>query len=108
MCHYVDSYEEKKLGIKVNDVHVFCCFPSKLSRVVQEEARDQLKLNWGKSSKPICRGLTIDELSSVNFSKMDLSRAFDEKVKLPDHFNEKLQAFQNRLREDLKKENQAL
>jgi|694.fasta_scaffold03135_20 conjugal transfer mating pair stabilization protein TraN len=109
LCHYVGVHEEKKLGIKVKDIHVFCSYPSKLSRVFHEKARKQLNKDWGTPSHPNCGGLTIDEISKINFSKLDLSEAFDQvSRKLPENFKAKLEAFQNRLREDLEKERRTL
>ncbi len=103
LCHYVGSYEEKFLDLwKSRDEHVFCCFPSKFSRIVQEEGRKQLGMDWGKPKEPNCRGFTTKELSSLNFSKIDLSEICEDFVKkLPEDMPERLQAFQNRLQQDI-------
>jgi conjugal transfer mating pair stabilization protein TraN len=103
LCHYVGSYEEKFLNMwKSRDEHVFCCYPSKLSRIVQEEGRKQLKMNFGEPKEPNCRGFTPKELSSLNFSEMDLSEICkDFARKLPDDMPDRLQAFQNRLQHDI-------
>ena len=103
LCHYVGSYEEKMVGLwKSRDEHVFCCFPSKLSRIVQEEGRKQLNLDWGKPKSPDCRGFSTSELSALNFSKMDLSEMCEDIVKkLPEDMPERLKAFQNRLQDEV-------
>lgn len=103
LCHYVGSYEEKMLDLwKSRDEHVFCCFPSKLSRIVQEEGHKQLGRSWGEAKEPNCKGFTTDELSQLNFSKMDLSEICDTFVKkLPEDIPQRLQAFQNRLQQEI-------
>lgn len=106
LCHYVGSYEEKFLDLwKSRDEHVFCCFPSRLSRIVQEEGRKQLGIDWGKPKKPNCRGFISEELSRLDFSKMDLSEISKDFVKkLPDDMPKRLKDFQNRLRQDIEQE----
>lgn len=110
LCHYVGSYEEKVLDLwKSRDEHVFCCFPSKLARIVQEEGREQLKIEWGKPKEPNCAGFSFDLLSKLDFTKMDLSEMFDQVPnKLPDDFQDKMHSFQDRLQEQIRKEEPAL
>jgi conjugal transfer mating pair stabilization protein TraN len=103
LCHYIGSYEEKFLDLwKSRDEHVFCCFPSKLSRLVQEQGRKQLGIDWGKPKEPNCRGLTTQELSRLDFSKMNLSEICKDFVKkMPDDMPERLKNFQARLQSDI-------
>jgi conjugal transfer mating pair stabilization protein TraN len=77
-CHYVGRYSDTTIGVKTSDRHVYCCFGSKLARVVNEQGRDQLKILWGEPKHPDCRGLYQDEFSKLNFSKMDLSELYEE------------------------------
>ena len=56
----------------------FCCFNSRLSRLLQEHGKKQLKLSFGSAEKPECRGFTPQELSQLDFSKMDLSELFED------------------------------
>jgi conjugal transfer mating pair stabilization protein TraN len=104
LCHYVGSYEEKVLDLwKSRDEHVFCCFPSKLARIVQEEGKKQLKMNWGDPKKPNCKGLTTDQMSKLNFSKMDLSEMYiDVTKKIPEDLPKRMKNFKNRLQQDIK------
>ena len=103
LCHYIGSYEEKFLELwKSRDEHVYCCFPTKLSRIVQEEGRKQLGIDWGTAEKPSIRGFTPQELSHLDFSKMDLSEICKDFVKkLPEDMPERLENFQNRLKNDI-------
>lgn len=104
LCHYVGSYAEQFAGLwKSSDAHVYCCYPSKLARIIIEEGREQLGIQWGKPKHPNCKGFSIGELTKLNFSQMDISEAFDVKTKnLPDHFQKKIDDFQNRLKEEIK------
>lgn len=78
-CKLVGTYcKEKALGVCVLKQTNFCCFGSPLLRMIQEQARAQIGLGWGTPKKPICRGLTIEELQRVDFSKLDLSEFFAE------------------------------
>ena len=104
LCHYIGSYEKKKLGVKTSDEHVYCCFPSKLSRIVQEEGRKQLNKEWGTPEEPKCYGFNFDTLSDLNFANMDLSEMTQEVEKrLPDDFDEKMRSFQNKLKQEIQK-----
>lgn len=89
LCHYVGLWcvEEYPLGIggcyRVG--HRYCCFNSKLGRIIQEQGRVQLGLDWGSPDFPNCDGLTPDQLASLDFSQMDLSEFFgDIVITLPD------------------------
>ena len=74
-CHFIGS-QKVKLGTVTE--HVFCCFPTKLARVIHEEGRKQLKIKWGSAEKPKCRGFTLEELQRIDFSKIDLSEVVDD------------------------------
>lgn len=103
-CHYVGKKEEKTLGVKTKDVHVFCCFSSKLSKIFQEQARKQMNIGWGTAKHPNCAGLKIDEISSLDFSKLDLSEVYEESFKKTENLEQKLENFKNRLVESLEEE----
>jgi hypothetical protein len=67
----------------------FCCFGNTLERVIQEEGRKQLGIDFGTGGSPNCRGLTIEEITGydkhgnkvgngLDFSKMDFSDFVNE------------------------------
>jgi type-F conjugative transfer system mating-pair stabilization protein TraN len=89
LCHRIGSYCSKKvLGVCVTKKTSFCCFGTKFSRLLQEQGRTQLGLDWGTAKCPNCRGLTVEELSKIDFSKLDMREVFDEmmrKYKQPDY-----------------------
>ena len=88
LCVLVGTYcAEKKLGVCIRKKTSFCCFGTKLSKLIQEQGRAQLGLTFGDPKCPDCRGLTPDELSRLDFSRMDMSELFEEirrNVKVPD------------------------
>ena len=82
-----DLFERNKLGQchrigKISGLvikeYAYCCFPSKLARVIHEEGRKQLGISWGTPSNPNCRALTIDELKQLDFPSMDLSEIIED------------------------------
>lgn len=71
---------------------VFCCFGSKFAKVLQEQGKKQLGQDMGTPKCPNCRGFTADELSQLDFSKLDLSEIaadvmdkFKPETKVSDH-----------------------
>jgi len=79
MCHYLTTYCKKRWPLVgcVQEAKVFCCFNSKLARIVHEQGRPQLSTfapawSYGHSSGN-CRGFTPSEFQMLDFSKMDLS-----------------------------------
>lgn len=103
-CHYVGVKKEKILGIKTKDSHIFCCFPSKLARVFQEQARKQLAIGWGSVKHSNCSGLRVDNISKLDFSKLDLSEVYEESLRKTADLDKKIEKFKNRLIEEIGKE----
>ncbi|WP_432782833.1 conjugal transfer protein TraN [Vibrio parahaemolyticus] len=66
---------DKFLGICKNRAkNFYCCYESVLSRIIMQQATAQL--GWNKKTfrnSMNCRGLKIEELSRVDFSKIDFS-----------------------------------
>lgn len=87
LCHYVGKYCSKEvLGRCVERKKSYCCFGSKLGRIVQVAGRQQLSLDWGRAKAPACEGLTPEQLQKIDFSQMDLSEFYSDmqnRVKLP-------------------------
>lgn len=88
LCVQVGTYcDSRFLGKCIRKKTGFCCFGSKLSKTIQEQGRQQLGIGWGTPENPDCRALTTDELSRLDFSKMDLTPLYDDinqKMKIPD------------------------
>ncbi len=79
LCTYVGTYcAEKVAGKCIRKKSSFCCFGSRLARIIHEQGRPQLGLSWGDAKHPQCRGFTADEISRIDFSKLDLSELYEE------------------------------
>lgn len=106
LCHYVGSYDGEFLDLwKSRDEHVFCCFGSKLARILQENARgqDQLSLGWDSPKHANCRGLSLEEIARLDFTKMDFSELYaNYEKKLSENFKSKLESFENKVKEKMK------
>lgn len=73
-CIQVGTYcAEKKLGVCIRKKTSFCCYGTKLAKIVQEQGRRQLGLGFGDPKQPQCQGLTIEQLAQLDFSKIDFS-----------------------------------
>jgi conjugal transfer mating pair stabilization protein TraN len=88
LCYEVGSYCAKKT-FKICRVKKksFCCFSSKLIRMIHEQGRRQLGIGWGDRKSPNCQGLTPDQLAQIDFSKLNLSEVYHDivsKYKKPD------------------------
>ena len=68
--HYLGKYCSKKIifGICVRRSRAWCVFGSKLGRILQQQGRAQLGVGWSS-----CRGLTVAEVESIDFARLDLS-----------------------------------
>ena len=87
-CHKVGTWcSSSFLGICTTKKTAYCCFESKLSRILQEQGRAQLGKAWGAPKTESCRGFTIDEFARLDLSKMDFTEVYAEFIdaaKLPD------------------------
>jgi hypothetical protein len=82
LCTYVGEFCSKrwKLGfakICVERSRSFCCFNSKLARILQECGRPQIGKGWGDARNPNCSGYTIDEFSRVDFTSEGCVQAIE-------------------------------
>jgi conjugal transfer mating pair stabilization protein TraN len=76
-CVYVGSYCAKKVaGLCLSTKESYCCFNSKLSRIVNEQGRSQIGMDFGSAKNPNCAGILINDLQQIDFSKVDFSELF--------------------------------
>lgn len=77
ICHWVGSYcetAEPITGRCMTRQQDYCCFNSKLAKIIQEQGREQIGRSWGiPGQTPDCTGLTVEEMSRIDFSKMDMT-----------------------------------
>lgn len=80
LCHNIGTHCSKKgpFGHCLVKQTTSCCFSSKLARILHEQGRSQFNIGFGSSEAPNCRPFTIEELSRIDFSKIDLSELFDD------------------------------
>lgn len=72
-CLYVGSVcTEFNLGRCQEKTESYCCYNSRLARLVQEAAHEQLGLSWGDITAADCRGLTAYEFSQLDLSTIDI------------------------------------
>jgi conjugal transfer mating pair stabilization protein TraN len=85
-CHYVGERCIKRLKLLfikkcIQKAKYYCCFNSKLARIIHEQGRPQLITDirsWGSAESPNCRGFTPEEFASLDFDKIDLSEYFED------------------------------
>jgi len=84
-CHYLGTVCDRKWPVVgcVQRSRRYCCFNSKMARIVAEQGRPQLKAfgpdgGWGTPGNPNCRGFTPEEFQQLDFSRIDLSEYFDD------------------------------
>jgi len=79
LCHRVGSWCNVSLLLFCSETIVgYCCFHTVLARIIQEQGRDQLGLGWGGPQQPNCGGLSVEQLSRIDFSRIDLSEYIDD------------------------------
>jgi conjugal transfer mating pair stabilization protein TraN len=78
-----DYCYKKVLGTCTSRHYVYCVFPSKIARIIQESGRrDQLHISFGDINNDHhiadCRGITPEELSHINFDLVDFSELVND------------------------------
>ncbi len=104
VCHFVGSYCAKKIaGFCVEKKQSYCCFGSKLAKVIQVQGRKQLGIAWGDAKSPNCQSLSLEQIQGLDFGKIDLSELYgDIKAKTtPD--SEVLKKSQDSIKEKVEK-----
>ena len=79
LCHGVGSYCSSRLPIIrlcVETTESYCCFNSRLARILNEQGRSQLGRSWGGPQSPDCSGFTVGQLQALDFSQMDLTEFY--------------------------------
>lgn len=87
-CRYVGMYKKKVLGITIRKRKVYCCFNSKMARLVHEQGRPQLLGGglwrtaagggWGTAKNPDCGGMTAEQLQKIDFDAVDFSEVYGD------------------------------
>lgn len=79
-CHYIGTYcaDETFFGVCLKKRKTYCCFNSKLGRVIHEQGRGSIEMSWGSAQAPRCEGMTIEQLESVDFTQVDMSELYPD------------------------------
>lgn len=84
-----DRCDRQVLGACIQKSQVYCVFDGKLARIIQEQGRrDQLGVKFGSGDSPNCRGITVPELQSIDFDKINFSDFYEDLMKnqkIPDN-----------------------
>jgi len=81
LCHGIGSYCSARVPIIrtcIETTETYCCFNSRLSRIINEQGRAQLGRSWGGAQSPDCSGFALTQLQSLDFSRMDLTEFYAE------------------------------
>jgi hypothetical protein len=74
LCHDVGKFTKTSNFVRFYH-RTYCCFPTKIARVTQEQAKktNQQGLEWGRPKYPNCKGFTDTQFALLDFGIMDLS-----------------------------------
>jgi conjugal transfer mating pair stabilization protein TraN len=73
-CTFVGSYCAQSFLGCIETEQVYCCYNSPLAQIVMSGADPQLGLTLGTPQSPNCAGLTIAQLTQIDWSKIDLNQ----------------------------------
>lgn len=74
LCHYVGDYCSKKtFGVCLQTNQSYCCYNSKLAKIINEQGKPQIGKGWGTPEAPSCDGFTAEEFQKIDFSAIDMS-----------------------------------
>lgn len=81
LCRSVGSYCSRRTPIVkvcVEKTESYCCFNSRLARILNEQGRAQIGKGWGSAESPDCGGFSLTQLQGLDFSRMDLAEFYAE------------------------------
>lgn len=75
---YLGSYCGKKISLGFSKVCIrkdrsYCAWPTPLGKVIMEQAMPQVGRGFGSAKHPNCKGLTIEQVKSLDWDQIDLS-----------------------------------
>lgn len=87
LCQRVGTYCSRRFfGVCLERKRSYCCYNSRLGRLINAQGRAQIGKGWGSARNPSCSGFTQAEFASIDFAALDLSEFAREvmaAVKLP-------------------------
>ena len=80
-CVEVGTYcKTKFLGACVIKRTTFCCYDSIIVKLINQEAKKQLRRSNGDAENPSCGGLSIEDLENVDLSNIDFTEFYEEVI----------------------------
>ena len=79
-CSYVGTYcsDRTFFGVCLKKQRSYCCYGSRLARIISEQGRAQLGLTYGRPQSPDCSGFTVNDFARLNIGAMDLSEFYGD------------------------------
>jgi conjugal transfer mating pair stabilization protein TraN len=91
LCVDLGSYCSRRLPIIrtcLEQTQSFCCFNSKLARILNVQGKAQSGRGLGTAQNPQCGGFSIEEFQALDFSRIDMSEFYADIVPtIPDAAN---------------------
>ena len=81
LCVHVGSFCSARVPIIktcIEQAESYCCFNSRLARIINEQGRGQVGKGWGSAEGPDCSGFTTAEFEQLDFSRIDMSEFVQE------------------------------
>jgi conjugal transfer mating pair stabilization protein TraN len=81
LCYGVGSYCSRRVPIIklcIEKTETYCCFNSRLARIINEQGRAQIGRGWGSAEGPDCGGFSLAQLQALDFSRMNLAEFYAE------------------------------
>lgn len=93
--------DNKVIGECVERKKVYCVYPSKIAKIIQQGTIQQFGRSLGTPENPSCPALTPEDLQALDWNKLDFSELYDDiknSAKFPNkkEFAQKIQETTNR------------
>lgn len=77
LCYQIGTYcaKDSVTGC-LESKTAFCCYNSKLARLINHQGKEQLRMGLGSPEAPSCGGFSLEEFQQLDLSKMDLSEFY--------------------------------
>jgi len=77
LCYQIGTYCSKdSVTGCLESKTAFCCYNSKLARLINHQGKEQLRMGLGSPETPNCGGFSLEEFQQLDLSKMDLSEFY--------------------------------
>jgi len=81
LCVYLGTYCSSRLPIIrtcIAQTQTYCCYNSRLARIINEQGLAQVGRGFGSAETPSCDGFSVPELQALDFSRMNLQEFYAE------------------------------